>query len=85
MYKPSDDSDEIKYLQERRKALGGYLPNRNAKKAPPLKTPEPDVFKEFFEGSGEREVSTTMAFVQLFNRLLRNQGNRKTHRPDCAG
>ena len=73
LYKPSDDSDEIKYLQERRQALGGYLPNRPAKKAPPLKMPDPDVFKEFFEGSGEREVSTTMAFVQLFNRLLRNQ------------
>jgi pyruvate dehydrogenase E1 component len=73
LYKPSDDSDEIKYLQERRKALGGYLPNRNSKKASPLKTPEHDLFKEFFEGSGEREVSTTMAFVQLFNRLLRNK------------
>jgi len=72
-YKPSDDSDELKYLQERRKALGGYLPNRNAKKAPPLNTPDNEVFKEFFEGSGEREVSTTMAFVQIFNRLLRNK------------
>ena len=72
-YKPSDDSDEIKYLQERRKALGGYLPNRNSKKAPPLKTPENNLFKEFFEGSGDREVSTTMAFVQIFNRLLRNK------------
>ena len=72
-FKPSDDSDEIKYLQERRKSLGGYLPNRNPKKAPPLKTPENELFKEFFEGSGEREVSTTMAFVQIFNRLLRNK------------
>jgi len=69
-YKPSDDSDEIKYLQERRKALGGYLPNRNPKKAPPLPMPEHELFQEFFEGSGEREVSTTMAFVQIFNRLL---------------
>ena len=73
LYKPSDDSDEVKYLHERRKALGGYLPNRNSKKAPPLKTPEQDVFQEFFKGSDEREVSTTMAFVQLFNRLLRNK------------
>ena len=72
-YKPPDDSDEIKYLHERRKALGGYLPSRNSKKAPPLKTPEHDLFKEFFEGSGEREVSTTMVFVQIFNRLLRNK------------
>jgi pyruvate dehydrogenase E1 component len=72
-FKPSDDSDEIKYLQERRKALGGYLPNRNAKKAPPLKSPDQEVFKEFFEGSGDREVSTTMAFVQIFSRLLRNE------------
>ncbi len=72
-YKPADDSDEIKYLHKRRKDLGGYLPNRNSKKAPPLRTPEKDVFKEFFEGSGEREVSTTMAFVQIFNRLLRNK------------
>ncbi|MDT7044295.1 pyruvate dehydrogenase (acetyl-transferring), homodimeric type [Candidatus Nitronereus thalassa] len=72
-FKPSDDSDEIRYLHERRKALGGYLPNRGVKKAPPLKTPDQEVFKEFFEGSGEREVSTTMAFVQIFNRLLRHK------------
>ncbi len=72
-FKPSDDSAEIKYLQERRKALGGYLPNRQSKKAPPLQTPEQEVFQEFFGGSGDREVSTTMAFVQIFSRLLRNE------------
>jgi len=72
-YKPAEDSEEITYLQERRKALGGSLPNRNAKMAAPLTTPEHEVFQEFFEGSGEREVSTTMAFVQIFNRLLRNK------------
>jgi len=72
-YKPSEDSMEIKYLKERRQALGGYLPQRNGKKALPLQSPGDEVFKEFFAGSGEREVSTTMAFVQIFNRLLRNK------------
>ncbi len=72
-YKPNDDSEEIKYLKEHRKKLGGYLPVRNPRKAPALKAPGDDLFQEFFEGSGEREVSTTMAFVQIFNRLLRNK------------
>jgi len=72
-YKPSEDSVEIKYLNERRQTLGGYLPQRNGKKALPLQSPGDEVFKEFLEGSGEREVSTTMAFVQIFNRLLRNK------------
>jgi len=69
-YKPPDDSPEIKYLKERRKALGGYLPKRNSQKAQPVKAPGDDLFKEFFSGSGDREVSTTMAFVQILNRLL---------------
>ena len=69
-YKPSDDSPEIQYMQERRKALGGYLPKRNSSKAPPFVAPKDDLFKEFLDGSGERKVSTTMAFVQIFNRLL---------------
>ena len=72
-YKPSEDSIEIKYLKERRQALGGYLPQRNGKNALPLQSPGDELFKEFFDGSGEREVSTTMAFVQILNRLLRNK------------
>ncbi|GJL78346.1 MAG: pyruvate dehydrogenase E1 component [Nitrospinaceae bacterium] len=72
-YKPPEDSEEIKYLKERRKALGGNLPKRNSKKAKPLKLPQEALFKEFFDGSAEREVSTTMAFVQILNRLLAHE------------
>lgn len=71
-YKPPDDSREIQYIHERRKALGGYVPERNATVSP-LKIPGLNEFKEFFSGSGKREVSTTMAFVQFFSRLLRHK------------
>ncbi len=70
-YRPPDNSPEMKYLHERRKALGGYVPGRAmvplAIKAPPL-----SIFSEFLEGSGGREVSTTMAFVRMLGRLLRD-------------
>jgi len=70
-YKPPDDSPEMKYLHARRLALGGYMPERR-KECSPLTPPEPSLFKEFHEGSGEREVTTTMAFIRLLSRLLRD-------------
>ena len=72
-YRPPPDSPEIKYLLERRKALGGFLPARQTK-APKLDVPKLEFFKEFFKGSGTNEVSTTMAFVRLLTVLLRHKG-----------
>lgn len=68
-YRPSPDSEEMKYLQERRRELGGYVPRRTVTVLP-LQTPSDDLFAEFYEGTGEREVATTMAFVHLLSKLL---------------
>ena len=72
-YRPPADSPEIKYLLERRKVLGGFLPSRETVSGK-LEVPKPDFFKEFFKGSGTSEVSTTMAFVRLLTVLLRHKG-----------
>jgi pyruvate dehydrogenase E1 component len=71
-YKPADDSMEIRYLHTRRKKLGGYLPNRRIR-GESLKCPPEELFKEFYEGTGGREVSTTMVYVRLLSKLLRDQ------------
>ena len=71
-YKPADDSIEIRYLHTRRKKLGGYLPNRRIR-GESLKCPPEELFKEFYEGTGGREVSTTMVYVRLLSKLLRHQ------------
>ncbi|MDM8567008.1 pyruvate dehydrogenase (acetyl-transferring), homodimeric type [Candidatus Halobeggiatoa sp. HSG11] len=71
-YKPADDSPEIKYLHERRQALGGYLPNRN-KSATPIEVPELSAFDAMLQGSGDREMSTTMAFVRILSTLIRDK------------
>ena len=70
-YRPSPDSPETKYLLERRKALGGFLPARKVR-APKIEIPARSEFGEFFKGSGAMEASTTMAFVRLVSSLLRN-------------
>ncbi|MCX5042659.1 pyruvate dehydrogenase (acetyl-transferring), homodimeric type [Aldersonia sp. NBC_00410] len=76
-YHPGDDSDEIKYLLERRKALGGFLPERRTD-TKPLKLPGDDAYKAFKKGSGKQEIATTMALVRVFKELLRDKeiGNR---------
>lgn len=71
-YRPSEDSPEIKYLKERRKELGGYVPKRVVKTAS-LKTPSEELFEEFYTGTEGREVSTTMVFVRLLSKLLRDK------------
>ena len=71
-YKPPEDSRELKYLQDRRKDLGGYSPAREVR-CPPLKAPPLETFKPFFTGSGERMASTTMAFVEILKRLLHDK------------
>ncbi|HMJ92373.1 MAG TPA: pyruvate dehydrogenase (acetyl-transferring), homodimeric type [Candidatus Acidoferrum sp.] len=72
-YKPADDSAEIKYLLDRRRKLGGFLPKREVK-APKLEVPSVDSFgAAVLKGSGERAVSTTGAFVDLLRKLLRDE------------
>ena len=71
-YRPSKDSEEMQYLQQRRKALGGYLPVRQ-QLAVPLEIPDLDIFKTMLEGSGDRELSTTMAFVRMLTSLARDK------------
>ncbi len=70
-YRPSDDSAEIRYMQERRKQLGGYLPERKVR-ATPLKPIAESHFEEFYKGTDGREASTTMVFVRLLSKLLRD-------------
>ncbi len=69
---PDPESPEIKYMQERRKALGGYLPQRK-KFAEPLEVPPLSDFNPLLEGSGDREMSTTMAFVRMLTILTRDK------------
>jgi len=70
-YRPPEDSPEIQYLQQRRQALGGFLPKRTTT-AGPLATCELDLFDEYFTGTGERSVSTTMVLVHMLTKMLRN-------------
>jgi pyruvate dehydrogenase E1 component len=70
-YRPSEDSPELIYLRERREALGGYVPKRSIR-AKALVANHDELFKEFAEGSDEREVSTTMVFVRMLNRMLKD-------------
>jgi len=73
-YKPSEDSPEIKYLHERRQALGGYLPARRAKADEKLNVPALDVFAPALEPTAEgREISTTQAYVRCLTQLLRDK------------
>ncbi|MEJ2522733.1 MAG: pyruvate dehydrogenase (acetyl-transferring), homodimeric type, partial [Gammaproteobacteria bacterium] len=72
-YKPDPKSEEIQYLLERREKLGGFLPRRISK-AESLKIPAiGDLFKSQLEGSGDREISTTMAMVRMLTALARNK------------
>jgi len=71
-YRPAPDSPEVKYLHERREALGGYLPQRLTT-ASPLEIPPLETFKDLLAGSGNREFSTTGGFGRLLASLLRNK------------
>ncbi|HUY36885.1 MAG TPA: pyruvate dehydrogenase (acetyl-transferring), homodimeric type [Pirellulales bacterium] len=72
-YRPPEDSPEMEYLRRRREALGGYVPTR-VTNSPAIRVPRIDEFAESLSSSGEREVSTTMAFVKHFGRLLKHKG-----------
>jgi pyruvate dehydrogenase E1 component len=71
-FKPPDDSEEMRYLRERREALGGGLPVRHDA-SDPLPVPELSLFKGQLEATGERAISTTMAFVRILAALLRDK------------
>jgi pyruvate dehydrogenase E1 component len=70
--KPADDSEEMRYLQERRASLGGYLPARSSM-APPLIVPPIEAFSTLLEGTGDREISTTMALVRMMTTLVKDK------------
>ncbi len=72
-YQPGPDAPEIKYLEERRAALGGPLPRRVVV-TKTLDLPGDDVYGEFMLGSGKTAVSTTMAFTKMLRNLLRDKG-----------
>ncbi|PIW69579.1 MAG: pyruvate dehydrogenase (acetyl-transferring), homodimeric type [Ignavibacteriales bacterium CG12_big_fil_rev_8_21_14_0_65_30_8] len=71
-YKPEEDSQEIKYLKERREKLGGYVPSRKSK-LKPLNTLSDELFEEFYKGTEGREASSTMAFVRILGKLLKDK------------
>lgn len=71
-HRPDENSDIIKYMKERREALGGELPARQDN-AEPLPVPELSAFKMLTEGTEDREMSTTMAFVRIISILLRDK------------
>jgi pyruvate dehydrogenase E1 component len=71
-YRPPDDSPEMKYMRERRQALGGYVPARRVR-SQPLKSVPGELFEEFHQGTEGRKASTTMVFVRLLSKLLRDK------------
>jgi len=71
-YHPGPDSEEVKYMLARREALGGFIPQRSRQDGP-IEAPGLDVFDKLLQASGEREFSTTMAFVRVLTQLLRQK------------
>ncbi len=71
-YRPADDSPETQYMLARRKELGGALPVRKSTAAP-LEVPPLEIFQPILDGSGDRDMSTTMAFVRLLTMLTRDK------------
>jgi pyruvate dehydrogenase E1 component len=72
-YKFAEDSVEMKYMRERREALHGPLPQRRPKFSEKLEIPTLEKFKPVLDGSGDREISTTMAFVRVLNVLVKDK------------
>ncbi|WP_250473711.1 alpha-ketoglutarate dehydrogenase [Caballeronia sp. GAFFF1] len=71
-YKPADDAPEMRYLHERRAALGGYLPRRRAKTSESLMPPALGTWAQFALESAGKEMSTTMAFVRMLGSLMKD-------------
>lgn len=76
-YRPADDSQELKHMHERRAELGGFVPSRKPVDEP-LQVPGLDALSGLLGSTGEREMSTTMAFVRILNTLVKDKqiGNR---------
>ena len=72
-YRPAPDSPEMKYLEERRAALGGSIPRRRAI-SKPLPLPDDSVYESVRRGSGQQEIATTMAFVRMLKDLIKDPG-----------
>jgi pyruvate dehydrogenase E1 component len=72
-YHPGEKSDEVQYMRARREKLGGYLPQRRRKSSETLKAPKLEAFERLLKSSGDREISTTMAFVQSLSIVLRDK------------
>ena len=72
-YRPEEDSPELRYMREKRGALGGSVPVRR-KQTEKLEIPDLGLFGNFLEGSGERAISTTMAFVRMMSSLIKQKG-----------
>ena len=72
-YRPAEDSPELQYLRSCRKRLGGYF---FARRRPARSLPIPDIslHRKLLDGSGKREISTTMAFVRILNTLMKDKG-----------
>ena len=71
-YKPGENSEEIKYLKEKRIKLGGFIPERSSF-AKAIKAPPKDIFDNFMKSTGDKEMSTTMALVRMLTALLRDK------------
>jgi pyruvate dehydrogenase E1 component len=71
-YKPAENSEEVKYLKERRKQLGGFIPERSSFSTP-IKAPPKDIFESFMKSTGDKEMSTTMTLVRMLTNLLRDK------------
>ncbi|RXJ80328.1 pyruvate dehydrogenase (acetyl-transferring), homodimeric type [Arcobacter sp. F2176] len=72
-YLPPEDSEEMKYIKEKRAALGGFVPQRREAFTEKLVIPELSAFDAILQGSGDREISTTMAFVRVLNTLVKDK------------
>ncbi|MEZ5464302.1 MAG: pyruvate dehydrogenase (acetyl-transferring), homodimeric type [Lysobacteraceae bacterium] len=72
-FHPGEKSPEVEYMHERRRALGGFLPQRRRKATTALEVPKLEAYERLLKDTGEREISTTMAFVQALNITLRDK------------
>ncbi|MCE4026949.1 pyruvate dehydrogenase (acetyl-transferring), homodimeric type [Microbacterium sp. Au-Mic1] len=73
-YHPGADAPEIRYMQERRAALGGYLPERRPNASGEIALPDPKAYEVAARGSGKQQAATTMAFVRVLKDLMRDPG-----------
>ena len=72
-YRPNDNSPEVSYMHERRKQLGGFVPTRSVIVEPLKGESLPELFSEFHKGTEGRKASTTMAFVRMLSKMLRDK------------